>query len=361
MARQRQQRAQKPPQTKAYKSRLPPIPEPFVPAPPELEDFLATLPKKSVYITHIDRHPAFFKRNIFTVPVLLNVGIAGLLLWRAWAIIPIYWGVILSMLGNPNEHTIFVKDSSWWKLATQIALRAASFLLDWVLVTVVAPWPYTFFYEGEETPVSWRWKVGFRDAEVYVRVSRGWGQADLLGAVKDGGSGKRGGESPFFKVRILPAIERNRVQGKTGYLLMDKDWDLEFAAMVDATKLLDLGELKEEFLEKSVFVWCGEEEGEGQWVVWNCYKLDEGSETEGRKRIVQFKDTLMALGKENLFFRWIELIQYESSQPGGFTPERQVQAAEKAKQMFQEQGVDWDEFIAASGGLDNLPGMELQK
>jgi len=173
-------------------------------------------------------------------------------------------------------------------------------------------------------------------------------------------SGKRGGESPFFKVRILPAVERNRVQGKTGYLLMDKDWDLEFAAMVDATRLLDLGELKEEFLEKSVFVWCGEEEGEGQWAVWNCWKLDEGAESDGRKKIVQFKDTLMALGKENLFFKWIELIQYESSQPGGFTPERQMQAADKAKLMFEEQGVDWEEFITASGGLDNLPGMEPQ-
>jgi len=348
------QRIQRAAFNKTPKNRLPPIPEPFVTAPPELEDFLATLPKRSVYITHIDRHPAGFKRNIFIVPVLLNVGIAALLLWRAWAIIPVYWGVLLSMLGNPNQYTIYVARSTKWTLARQVAWRAANFLLDWVLVVVVAPWPYTFFVDGEETPVSWRMKVGFRDAEVYVRVSRGWGREELLGSTK------RGGDSPFFKTRILPAIERKRVQGKTGYLLMDGDWDLEFAAMVDATRLLDGNELKEEFLEKSVFVWSGEEKGEGQWAVWNCYKLDEGAEGEGRKKIVQFKDTLMALGKENLFFRWIELIQYESSQPGGFTPERQKQAAEKAKVMFQEQGVDWEEFITASGGLDNLPGMELQ-
>ena len=64
------------------------------------------------------------------------------------------------------------------------------------------------------------------------------------------------------------------------------------------------------------------------------------------------------MGKESLFFRWIEIVQYESSQPGGFTPERQVLAAEKAKQLFAENGVDFDEFIKSTGGLEGMPGME---
>lgn len=351
MARARQ-RISKPAFNKNPKPKHAAIPDPFVAAPPILDDFLATLPKKHVYITHIDRQPRALKRNVFLVPVFLNLFILALLAWRAYAILPVYWGVVQSMLGNPNEYTIYVEGSTKWTLARAVGWRAANFLLDWVLVVVVAPWPYTFFVEGEETPLSWRLKIGFREAEVVVRASRGWGREELLGATK------RGGDSPFFKTRILPAVERKRVQGKTGYLLMDGDWDLEFAAMVDATRLLDQKELKEENLEKSVFVWNGEEEeGQGQWVVWECYKLDEGAESDGRKKIVQFKDTLMALGKENLFFRWIELIQYESSQPGGFTSERQWQAAEKAKAMFEAQGVDWDEFVAACGGVDNMPGM----
>lgn len=191
-----------------------------------------------------------------------------------------------------------------------------------------------------------------------MRASRGWGRRELLGASKEEGRvGKRGGESPFFKVRILPAVDRSRVKGKTGYLLMDGDWDLDFAAMIEATKLLDQKLLKEEHLEKSVLVWCGEEEGEGQWVVWECWKLDEGAEEEGRKKIVEFKDRLTAMGKEGLFFRWIELVQYESSQPGGFTTERQQMAAEKARKLFSEQGVDFDEFVEVTGGLEDMPGM----
>lgn len=71
-----------------------------------------------------------------------------------------------------------------------------------------------------------------------------------------------------------------------------------------------------------------------------------------------FKDRLTAIGKENLFFRWIELIQYESSQPGGFTPERQQDAVVKAKELFERQGVDFEQFIKDIGGLDGIPGLE---
>lgn len=237
-----------------------------------------------------------------------------------------------------------------------VVWRAVHFLIDWVLVRIVAPWPYSFFLEPPGNPVLWRWRIGFRDSEVYVRVSRGWGKEDLLGASKE--DGKRGGDSPFFKVRILPALDKERVRAKTGYLLMDGDWDLDFAVMTEATRLVDKGVLQEEQLEKSVLVWCGDDEGQGQWVIWECWKLDEGAEAEQRKKIIVFKDRLTQMGKESLFFRWIEIVQYESSQPGGFTPERQVQAAEKAKQLFAEQGVDFDEFIKSTGGLEGILGME---
>ena len=266
-----------------------------------------------------------------------------------------------------------------------VVWRAAHFLIDWVLVRIVAPWPYSFFLEPPGNPVLWRWRVGFRDSEVYVRVSRAWGKEDLLGASKE--DGKRGGDSPFFKVRILPALDKERVRAKTGYLLMDGDWDLDFVVMTEATRLVDRGVLQEEQLEKSVLVWCGDDEEQGQWVIWECWKLDEGAEAEQRKKIIVFKvslqilflvvdhqclsrifnwksyrsftqDRLTQMGKESLFFRWIEIVQYESSQPGGFTPERQVQAAEKAKQLFAEQGVDFDEFIKSTDGHEGLPGME---
>ena len=200
----------------------------------------------------------------------------------------------LSSLGHPNEYTIRIKESSWGEIVRVVVWRAVHFLIDWVLVRIVAPWSYSFFLERPGSPVLWRWRVGFRDSEVYVRVSRGWGKEDLLGASKE--DDKRGGDSPFFKVRILPALDKERVRAKTGYLLMDGDWDLDFAVMTEVTRLVDKGVLQEEQLEKSVLVWCGdEEEGQGQWVIWECWKLDEGAEAEQRKKIIVFKVSLQFL------------------------------------------------------------------
>ena len=64
------------------------------------------------------------------------------------------------------------------------------------------------------------------------------------------------------------------------------------------------------------------------------------------------------MGKENLFFRWVDLLQYETSRPGGFTEERQAETLGKAKQVFEEQGVDFDELWDEIGGPRGMPGME---
>jgi len=230
------------------------------------------------------------------------------------------------------------------------------FLADFMLFRIVGPWPWSFFVESPGNPVSWRWNVGFRDEEVCVRQSRGWGAADLLGAT-EGASGKAGEDSPFFKTRILPALEKERLRRKTGYLLMDASFDLDFYGMVAATQLLDKEHISIDILRKSVFVYIGNEEGEeGEWAMWDCSQLDRGSESEARDKVILFKERLTEMGKENLFFKWVELIQYESNAPGGFTPERQVAAAEKVKKMFADQGVDFEDFSREIGGLDGMPG-----
>ncbi|KAF2107840.1 hypothetical protein BDV96DRAFT_505501 [Lophiotrema nucula] len=334
----------------------PSIPQPFSPAPAELSKLLSTFSKDSVYITHVDNHPAWFKRRIFLVPVGLNVSIALFLLWRAYTQFPFYILVVMSLLGNANETTIVYATSTWSALIKKVAWRGIVFLFDWLLYSIVGPWPWTFFFESPGNPVSWRLSTGFRDEEVYVRASRGWGSKDLLGAA-EGSTGKAGGDSPFFKTRILPAVDTRRLREKTGYMLMDKDWDLEFAAMVTATGLVDKKEVDIDLLRKSVFVWVGGENS-GQWAIWDCYRLDEGSETEARKKILLFKSKLEQMGKESLFFKWVELVQYESNAPGGFTQERQIATAEKAKKLFEEQGIDFDTFLNDIGGLDGMPGME---
>ncbi|KAJ4305383.1 hypothetical protein N0V90_000914 [Kalmusia sp. IMI 367209] len=334
----------------------PAIPEPFEAAPSTLAPLLATFDRSSVYITHIDKHPAWFKKRVFSVPFGLNVVIALLLLWRVYAAIPLYWALLMSVLGNANETTIYWSKTAWGELSRKVAWRAAVFLFDWLLFTIVGPWPWTFFLETPGNPIFWRYSIGFRDNEVYVRESRGWGAQDLLGEA-EGSSGKAGADSPFFKTRILPAIDRRRLMEKTGYLLMDKDFDLDFAAMIQATRLIDKKDVSVDDLRTSVFVWVGSDES-GQWTVWPCGKLDEGSETEAREKIILFKDRLTAMGKESLFFKWIELVQYESSAPGEFTYERQAATAEKAKKLFEAEGVDFDAFVKDIGGLQGMPGMD---
>ncbi|KAF1959620.1 hypothetical protein CC80DRAFT_466580 [Byssothecium circinans] len=334
----------------------PTIPEPFEPAPSALEPLLSTFDIRSVYITHIDNHPADFKKRIFYVPVAINLALAAFLALRAYYASPLYWKLFLSILGNANDTTIYWASTPTGQLIKTVIWRMCIFSFDFMLFRIVGPWPWTFFLELPGNPVSWRWKIGFRDEEVYVRESRGWGAEDLLGAA-EGASGKAGSESPFFKTRILPAVDMHRLREKTGYMLMDKDFDLYFGGMIEATKLLDKKVVSIDELRTSVFVWVGSQE-DGEWAVWNCGKLDESAETEARKKIILFKDRLTAMGKESLFFKWVELVQFESNAPGGFTYERQAATADKAKKMFEAEGVDFDTFIKDIGGLEGMPGLD---
>lgn len=350
------QRALAPSSKSASKSASKPIPPPFSAAPPELSSLLATFDPSSVYIIHTDNLPAAHKKSIFIVPVLLNLFFALILAWRAYYALPHYWAIILSFLGNPNNTTIRYDVTPWGTLIWKVVQRMLLFLADFMLFRIVGPWPWSFFAESPGNPISWRWNVGFREEEICVRQSRGWGASDLLGAA-EGASGKAGQDSPFFKTRILPAIDKGRLRQKTAYLLMDASFDLDFYGMVAATQLLDRKTISLDFLQKSVFVCIGGEEGEeGTWAMWDCSKLDQGSESEARDKVILFKERLTEMGKESLFFKWVELIQYESNAPGGFTPERQLAAADKVKKIFADQGVDFEDFSKEIGGLEGMPG-----
>ncbi|KAI9661091.1 MAG: hypothetical protein M1821_009418 [Bathelium mastoideum] len=331
------------------------IPPPFSPAPSSLNPFLDTLDPSKVYITHIDTHSPTFKKQIFAVPVFLNLAITVLLIWRISYAGPTYLGLLASALGHPNAYTIDLASTPRTSLLRIIAGRAIMFLLDWGLARIVLPWPVTFLLEQPANPVSWRWRCGFCAREIYIRVSRRWGAAELVGPE----ARKKGAESAFWRTRVMPAIERAYVTGKTGYLMMDASWDLDFGAMVRATRLVDEEKVGLEAFEKSVWCYGGPEVG---WLAWEVWKLDveQGTEQEeARKKIVAFKDRLTAMGKENLFFRWIEIVQYESSQEGGFTAERQAEAVRQARELFQKQGVDFEEFVGEMGGKEGLPGMEV--
>jgi hypothetical protein len=345
-----------PPKAKqrAVKAAKKALPEPFTPAPAELADLLSTFSRDTVYITHIDKHPAWFKKRVFSVPVVLNLTITLVLLWRLWYILPHYWEILLSVMGNANATTIYWNKETWGALTWKVFKRMGSFGLDFLLFRIVGPWPLSFFFEIPGNPVWWRWKIGFRDEEVYIRQSRGWGSEDLLGAT-EGSTGKAGAESPFFKTRILPALDADRLREKTGYLLMDGDFDLDFYGMIAATQLLDRKSISDASLRKAVFVYVGDLSSpveNGQWAIWDCAEAEaENSDADARDKLTQFKDKLTAMGKESLFFKWVELIQFESNAPGGFGPEKQAEAAEKTKKMFEAEGVDWEAFNTFIGGM----------
>src|SRR5947207_4090239 len=107
-----------------------------------------------------------------------------------------------------------------------------------------------------------------------------------------------------------------------------------------AHELGDKGEIKLGTLHGTVFVWVGGDE-DGRWCVWDVEgKKDEDMQTEGteegRRKIFEFRDRLTAMGKEDLFFKWVELVQEETSKPGGFTKERQFEEGLKVKALLLE-------------------------
>ena len=278
----------------------------------------------------------------------MNVVIVLLLLWRAQTALPTYVALILATLGLESSARVEVDKTNWGSLFSIATSRAVMFLMDWSLAKFIVPWPMDFFLGSPASPVSWRRAVGFQDQEIIVRRSRKWDKElpkDWLAENSDG---------TVYQERIMPAIDREWVKAKTGYLMMNKSWDLDFAAMTLAHELMSQKSVNLSDFQKTVIVYSSDH----GWLIWPVWKLDEGSHEENRNKIVLFKDRLTAMGKENLFFRWIEVIQYESSQPGGFTAERQEEAMRKARDLFEAQGVDFDQFWKDVGGVQGLPEME---
>ena len=325
-------------------------PAPFSKPPSQLEPFLETLDPEQVYIFHIDSQPWRHKRQIFAVPVLMNLAIVFGLVWRLYTAIPDYLQIAANTFANQGKALGELDRNDAEEMMWLLAGRSSMFMLDYFLFMIVASWPRDFFLSSPGNPVKWRWMVGFQDREIVIRVSRKW--------TKDLSKSWMGQESsPVWHERIMPAIDRTYLQ-KTAYLLLDKNYDLDFQGMIDAHALVKQGRASLEDFQKAVVA----HDPQYGWLIWSVHKaekVDESADDEKRKKIVAFKDRLTAMGKENLFFKWIEMIQYETAQPGGFTVQRQTIAMKRAKEMFEEQGVDWEEFSASVGGVEGLPGMEV--
>ena len=279
----------------------------------------------------------------------MNIAIVAGILWRIKVIGPFYMKICFSLMGKYNETTIDTANTPLKDMGLEILRRTMIFMLDLLIYVFIWPWPRDFF-AGQTigNPIAWRLGVGFRDKEIIVRRSRKWDRN--IGNVLEEGSGQE-----LLIGIIHRAVDPIWMNEKTGYLMLNKEWDLDWRVMVQATKMVDKNKMAIEAFKTTVFV---HNEEYGWVVIETAIAGGSAKEEEGRRKIVAFKDELTALGKENLFFRWIELVQYESSQPGGFGPEQQKKTMAKAKEMFEAQGIDFDKFWAKIGGMEGMPGMD---
>ncbi|CAK7197795.1 hypothetical protein SEUCBS139899_000443 [Sporothrix eucalyptigena] len=347
-------------------------PVPFKRAPDSLEPFYDQLSTRHVYIAHIDTKPASFKRKIFSVPVLMNIGVVFLFALRIWYIGPFYYLLLQSALGTANETTFVAKDLAWSQLASVIFRRGFTFMLDLILCVFVWPWPIEFcFGTTHGNPVGWRMQVGFRDKEIYVRRSRSWYSSTKTSTIKDDSASGSNGTTKLDLVNdddarrllvahISQATSPLLTQQKTGYLTMDGNWDLDWNLMVLATHLVDKKELALEAFTSLTLL----HHDDYGWLIADLKMLGggpgrgSGDDDIRRQQVFKFRDALAALGKEDLFYRWIEIIQFEATRPGGLgDADRQAEVAKQVRDVFQEKGVDFDQLWADSVGTDGLHGM----
>lgn len=319
--------------------------EPFSTAPAAVAPMLPLLDERHIYLVHFDLLPVKYKQRIFAIPVVLNLAIALFLCWRLYRITPTYFALLLSMLGHSTSATVNVHSRSGLQLAGLVGKRTAKFALDFFLFRLIGPWPISFFLERPHSPVTWRARLGFRDAELVVRVSRRWGAEELLE------SRTKGVDNAFFQVRIAPAVESERVRAKSGYLLTDKYWDLDYGVMVNATELIDGKKLALTRTQIYVLV----HHHKSGWLAWLVRPADEqgtaadekdGDDGDVKRQFERVRARLAAQGKEDLFYRWVELVQYEAGKPDSSPQERRSRVQKLSTQFFDENGVDASELAS---------------
>ena len=322
-------------------------PPPFKQAPEILSNFVEGLSRKHVYVTHIDSKPASFKRKMFMIPIAMNVCVAALFVWRMYHILPWYFKLFISSMGHNNETTFPIEKSTWEELGWEVGKRAATFFFDFILFAFVWPWPLEFVAGiTYGNPAKWRWNVGFREKEIYVRRSRDW--YDVVNdAVHDDTSKK------IFTAYVNQATSPMLQEQKTGYLLMNAQWDLDWNAMVHAHAMVDKKDVALDAF-KSLVLLYHEEFG---WLSYDLKMSSAANEDEKRRQVFAFRDALAGMGKEKLFYRWVEVVQYEASQPGGFGPEQQEAAAKRIRELFQEEDIDFDELWKDTVGTDSMTSL----
>ena len=330
-------------------------PAPFKVAPVGLQPFASTLPTDHVYLVHIDRTPVSLKKRVFVVPVLLNVVITLILCVRVYYAVPVYLNQLITIFGYETAYSVDTKNTAAPGLIDTITSRTFLLMIDYAIFVLLGSWPREFVFGSKISryisPFDWRTTVGFEEDDIIVRRARKW-DLPLLQGIEEGERLWTPQDELIVQNKIEPAMRRSYTS-KTAFTLLDKDWDLDFKGIIDAHRLVKDGRVKQTDLQDIALVYYNK-----QWIVWRVHEALETQEAIKDDKVDAFKDKLTGVGGEGIFYRWIELVQYETSQPGGLTNSRQESALQELRSMLRAKDVDDAAFLDQLGGTAALPGFD---
>ena len=273
---------------------------------------------------------------------------------------------MITILGYETSWTVAPKSLGWGDLMNILANRTLLLTIDFAIFGLLGRWPYEFLFGDKYGRymgcAGWKWNVGFdRPKEPVVRRGRKWDLPIFQDEEQRKNLGKP--EKSWTKEEELAAYTkstdalRKAQTSKSALSLLDRDWDLDYKAMVDATDLVDQKKLSLDAIDHVVLVpW------QGTWYSWYPHRVETENGhiepvQERDERLESFKKHLIDLKCEDIFYRWIEIVQYETSQPTGFTSAKRKKAEQELRRMLRLRNKDDDALIRNVGGLQNIPGL----
>lgn len=315
---------------------------------------------------HLEQTPPALRRQAFIVPVLLNLIITAGLCLRLYYAVPVYLEQLVTILGYETSWTVKPKGLAWGDLMYILAYRTMLLTFDYAIFGLLGRWPYEFLFGNKYGRymgcAGWKWEVGFnRSKEPVVRRGRTWDIPIFQDEEQRKNQGKP--ETSWTKeeelavyTKCTDALRRTQTS-KNALSLLDRDWDLDYNAMVDTTELVDQAKINLEDIDHVALVpW------QDQWYSWYPHRVKTADGhvepvEEKDERLESFKKHLIGLNCEDVFYRWIEIVQYETSQPARFTATKREEAEQELRRMLRSRKKNDEAFIQAVGGLQNVPGL----
>lgn len=340
--------------------------EPFVPTTAALLPLTDVLPRNHVYLIHLESTKPELRRYAFSVPVMLNLMIVAGLCWRLYYALPIYLEQIITIMGYETKYAVEPKGLPWSKLLQIVLYRTFLLTVDYALFALLGRWPWEFVFGSKQTrhvsACGWKRAVGFsREKEPIVRRGRYWDNPLYQKDKERQLQGKP--EQALTKEEEL-AIYTKCLDGsrtfhtsKNALSLLDKDWDLDYHAMIDVAELLDAAKIALDDIDHvALLPW------QDKWYMWYPNKAsDSGQDLKVIKKqdeqLESFKAELVKIDCEDVFYRWIEIVQYETSLPSGFTSAKKEEAEAEFKKMLKARNKNVEQFLSNIGGVSAIPGL----